>query len=210
MISNRTRFGALAALTAGTLGLGLTASVPASAAQASHTAVSSHTTPFSSSAIPAGATKVFTITAQRTTTPGHVTSNAAATSIQCTMYVSGLTLIEPGQDWGPYEEIFTDFVGAGGAAAIACNLPVAELDIAGDVQWGTAHYPASTSSYYNTLETDWSYAYVYACAAGAWQSGGYGTIVLPPGYHFPGGSTTYSWNYHEAVRNLTDADCTPS
>ena len=210
MISRRTRFGALAALTAGVLGMGLTASVPADAAQASHVAVSSHATAIGRSAVPTGATKAFTITAQRTTTPGHLTSNATGPAIQCTMYVSGLTLIEPGEFWGPYEEIYTDFVGAGGAAEIVCNLPVAQLDIAGDVQWYSGHYPAPTSTYNNTLETDWSYAYVYGCAAGPWQSGGYGTIVLPPGYAFPGGATTYSWNYHGPVDNLSDEDCIPS
>ena len=209
MVSKRTRFGVFAALTAGALGMGLMASVPASAAQASHATVRSLAKPIGS-AIPAGMTKAFTITAQRTTTPGHVTSNATGPAIQCSMYVSGLTLIQPGEFWGPYEELYTDFVGAGGAALIACNLPVAQLDITGDVQWYANHYTGQTLTYNNTLETDWSYSFVYACAAGPWQSGGYGTIDLPPGYAFPGGATTYSWSYHGAVDNLSDNDCIPS
>ena len=45
MISKRTRFAAFAALTAGVLGMGVLASAPASAAQASHTTVSSHAKP---------------------------------------------------------------------------------------------------------------------------------------------------------------------
>ena len=210
MISKTARFGAFVALTVGALGMGLMASVPANAAQATHTAVSSHTTSIGRSAIPTGVTKAFTITAQRTTTPGHATPDAAGASIQCTMYVSGLTLIQPGETWGPYEEDFIQYVGAGGAAQIVCNLPVTQLLISGDVQWGNLHYPAPVSTYDNVLETDWSYAFLYTCAAGAWQSGGYGTIVVPPGYTFPGGSNTYSWNYHGPVRNLTTEDCTPS
>jgi hypothetical protein len=210
MILKRTRFGAFVALTAGVLGMSLMASVPASAAPASHTAVSGHPKPIASSAIPAGMTKAFTITAQRTTTPGHVTPNATGPSIQCTMYVSGLTLIQPGEFWGPYEELFINYVGAGGAAVIVCNLPVAEIDVTGDVQWYSGHYTGQTLTYHNTLETDWSYSFVYGCAAGPWQSGGYGTIVLPPGYAFPGGATTYSWNYHGPVDNLTNQECIPS
>ena len=199
------------ALAAGVLGMCLMTSVPAGAAQVSHVAVgSSHVKSVGRSAIPAGMTKSFTITAQRTTTPGRVTPDATGPSIQCSMYVSGLTLIQPGEFWGPYEEIYTDFVGAGGAAYIACNLPVAQLDITGDVQWYANHYTGETLTYNNTLETDWSYSFVYACAAGPWQSGGYGTIVLPPGYAFPGGATTYSWNYHGPVDNLSDQDCIPS
>lgn len=212
MISNRARCGVFAGLaTAGMLGVGLMAAVPASAAQVvphGATVSTTHATAISGSAAAAGATSTSAI-AVRKATPGHATADAGV-EIYCDIADSGLYLIQPGGYWGPYFASLADTDAVGAAAEVTCNVPVPQITWSGDIVVNGADYDGTSATLTNVLETPWAYDMLYECWAGTWQSGGYAVVSLPPGYvSLTTGKPYLSLEVHSAAIGITDDECIP-
>jgi hypothetical protein len=192
------------------LGVGLFAAVPANAAQpAQHAAVTAlHALPSSSSGRPAvvgapAGTILATASAARLPTRAHVNPAITPATFTCSVRSSGLYLLQPGAQWGPYFSAYTNDAVADTAYAY-CNAPAPSYEVQASILWNGSNYAGNEFWSYNTTVTSTAYD-ITECSAGTFQAGGYALITLPPGY-----AVSYFYLYYPGPSFETDFDsCIP-
>jgi hypothetical protein len=139
---------------------------------------------------PAAATVTVRTVAEKTVT-AHRQAGTGATpdaTVSCTLYVSFIQVVSPGQAFGPFSPPIVTSLG--GVAEVMCTIPVTSLTLdpalALDGDEVTTGIPVFSSG---SNVTPLAYA-IDICEPGDWQVGGTMGIVWPAGFTPPEATAT--------------------